>query len=65
LLTLLNIQTCWCADCYWQQVHDVADAIETGNVIVSIDQDAINGLFMSRSGADLLRSYAVLPDAVA
>jgi hypothetical protein len=61
LLTLLNIE--YSDEALLQKIDDIADAIETGNVIASSDRDVITGLVMTRSGANLLRS--VLPDAFA
>jgi hypothetical protein len=65
LLTLLNVSSCWCSQCMWQQCHDIADGLESGDIIASADGDEITGLFVSQSGAELLKSYSVLPNTTA
>jgi hypothetical protein len=65
LLALLNVSSCWCDDCMWTQVNDIADAIESGDVIACSILDSIEGLHMSRSGAALLKQVPMMPDAMA
>jgi hypothetical protein len=65
LLALLNVIDCHCSDCMWQQVNDIADGLESGDIVARSDADAIVGLFMSQSGAALLRSTPLLRNAAA
>jgi hypothetical protein len=49
----------------WTQVNDIADAIESGDVIACSILDSIEGLHMSRSGPALLKQVPMMPDAMA
>jgi hypothetical protein len=50
-----------------QRLDDVLDAVESGDCYFTSNGDgsAATGIYLSPSGARLLRSYAVPPDAVA
>ena len=65
LLSLLNVSRCWCSDCMWRQVNDIADAISSGDVIAHSVLDSVEGLHMTRSGAELLRQVPMLSDTIA
>jgi hypothetical protein len=63
LLALLNVIDCSC--CQWEKVHDIADAIESGDAVFTFNTDAVNGLNATRKGLALLRHTPLLPDASA
>ena len=55
LLTLLNVGSCWCPQCAWANVDNVADAICEGHLVVGNDGDAITSLHLTPTGAEQLR----------
>jgi hypothetical protein len=66
LLLLMNCHPC-CATCFSERLDDIAAAIESGDCYLTSAGDgcAADGIYASRSGAALLRSCQILPDAVA
>ena len=65
LLALLNVIDCSCSDCMWEKVHDVMDAVESGNATFSTAGDQIIALHATLDGVRLLRSYPMVSDASA
>ena len=63
LLTMLN--TACCDECLLDKIDDVCSAIESGDCYAISDKDEITAIFMSRSGAALLRQVPMMPDATA
>jgi hypothetical protein len=62
---LLLLNTGCCASCQSQTVDDICAALETGAVQVHYDLDMATGIFATRDGAALLKSYPLMADAVA
>jgi hypothetical protein len=65
LLAILNIVDCSCHQCQWEKVHDIADAVESGNAVFGADMDSIVALHATLDGVALLRQTPLLPDATA
>jgi hypothetical protein len=63
LLAILNVINCDC--CQWEKVHDIADAVESGNATFGADGDSIVAVHLTTFGADSLRAAVILPDAAA
>ena len=63
LLALLNVGCC--PDCISERIDDVCSGLESGDIVAGTDQDAIIGLWMTASGASLLRQVPMMPDAIA
>jgi hypothetical protein len=63
LLALLNVIDCDC--CQWEKVHDIADAIESGDAVFGVAGDQIIALHATLDGVRLLRAYPMVSDAAA
>jgi hypothetical protein len=64
LMLLMNCHPC-CQCCFSERLDDIAAAIETGDVEVRYDLDQAVGIFATRDGAALLKSFPMVGDAAA
>jgi hypothetical protein len=64
VLVLLHMDAC-CDVCHSEKIDDVADALASGDCYATTDGDVISGLFASRSGLRLLKSFPLMGEATA
>jgi hypothetical protein len=58
---LLLLNTGCCASCQSQTIDDICAALESGDVTIHYTDDVAVGIFATRDGIDLMRTYSLLP----